>query len=80
MCRETHPLLFIVHYLFSTDSLVLSFTVIYQYWCCHIHTSEHGITFAIHKLRTEFTRQFVCRNGHGSQYKFAKEKVLGGFS
>lgn len=54
--------------------------VIYQYWCCHIHTSEHGITFAIHKLRTEFTRQFVCRNGHGSQYKFAKEKVLGGFS
>ena len=28
MCRETHPLLFIVHYLFSTDSLVLSFTFV----------------------------------------------------
>jgi hypothetical protein len=28
MCRETHPLLFIVHYLFSTDSLVLLFTFV----------------------------------------------------
>ena len=28
MCLTAHPLLFIVHYLFSTGSLVLSFTFV----------------------------------------------------